>query len=261
MGDEMIQQEQSWQAQRSVCAAICQGNGLKAKEIARQLNMDRGTVNRILYSSPLLKELCWQDDEYRWHGIIQQSRPHRGLYEFSGYYGLVSDFLALSEEEWMRQLAAGCRSIGRNLNDKRGLLHSFRDCRATMLALFYDLREMVGPQCMDWELVFELRIKRSRHIRIYADVLVITQDRVFSLEFKMKDAVDPEEVRQAAKYCPYLEILFGPEYEVIPALVLTTGRERFEFVPLGEGDQLLPVCSGDMLFNVFDEYMGFLNGW
>jgi DNA-binding NarL/FixJ family response regulator len=45
MGVEMNQQEQSWQAQRSVCAAICRGNGLKAREIARQLNMDRGTVN------------------------------------------------------------------------------------------------------------------------------------------------------------------------------------------------------------------------
>ena len=76
----------------------------------------------------------------------------------------------------------------------------------------------------------------------------------------MKDTVEPEEVQQAAKYCPYLEILFGPEYEVIPALVLTAGSERFEFVPIGESDLLLPVCSGDMLFNVFDEYIGFLNG-
>ena len=84
----MNQQEASWQAQRSVCAAICQGNGLKAKEIARLLDMDRGTVNHILYSLPLLKELCWQDDDYRWHGIIQQSRPHRGLYEFSGVRNL-----------------------------------------------------------------------------------------------------------------------------------------------------------------------------
>lgn len=256
----MNQQEASLQAQRSVCAAICQENGLKAKEIARLLDMDRGTVNHILYSSPLLKELCWQDDDYRWHGIIQQSRPHRGLYEFSGYYSLVEEFLALSEEEWMQQLTAGCRSIGRNLNDTRGLLHSFRDCRLTMLGLFSDLRGMMGTQCMGWELVFELRIKRSRHIRIYADVLVITENRVFSLEFKMKDAAEPEEVQQAAKYCPYLEILFGPKYEVIPALVLTAGRERFEFVPIGESDLLLPVCSGDMLFNVFDEYIGFLNG-
>ena len=55
---------------------------------------------------------------------------------------------------------------------------------------------------MDWEIVFELRLKRSRHVRIYADVLVITEDRVFALEFKMKDAVDPEEIKQAAKYDP-----------------------------------------------------------
>ena len=44
----------------------------------------------------------------------------------------------------------------------------------------------------------------------------------------------------------------------IPVLVLTAASELFSFVPLGEEDRLVPVCSGDMLFNVFDEYMGFL---
>lgn len=78
---------------------------------------------------------------------------------------------------------------------------------------------MVGESCLDWELAFELRLKRSRHIRIYADVLVVTEDRVFSLEFKMKDAVAPDEVLQAAKYCPYLEILFGPDYEIVAELL------------------------------------------
>ena len=117
---------------------------------------------------------------------------------------------------------------------------------------------MVGERCLAWELAFELRLKRSRHIRVYADVLVITEDRVFSLEFKMKDKVNPEEVLQAAKYSPYLEIMFGPEYEVIPVLVLTAAHETFDFAPIGNTDAVLPVCSGDMLFNVFDEYLGFL---
>ena len=58
---------------------------------------------------------------------------------------------------------------------------------------------------------------------------------------------------------PYLEIVFGPDYEVIPALVLTAAKETFVFVPIGECDAILPVCSGDMLFNVFDEYLGFLS--
>ena len=43
------------------------------------------------------------------------------------------------------------------------------------------------------EICFELRIKRAKWIRTYADVLVITNDKVFSLEFKMKDKADPEE--------------------------------------------------------------------
>ena len=118
---------------------------------------------------------------------------------------------------------------------------------------------MLGDPCLDWEIAFEFRLKRARYVRIYADVLVITEDRVFSLELKMKDAADPEDVAQAAKYCPYLEIVFGPDYEVLPALVLTSAREYFDFASIGGSGFILPVCSGDMLFNVFDEYLGFLS--
>ena len=247
------------QLERKICAAICQNNGLKAREIARQLNMDRNTVNSILYHSPLLKDLCYQDDSYLWHGIIRQAVPHTGLYEFSGYYSTVAEFVTLTEDEWMESLTKGCQRIGRSLNDTRGLLHSFRDCREQMLQLFTDLQDMLGDACLDWEIAFEFRLKRARYVRLYADVLVITENRLFSLEFKMKDKVDPEEVSQAAKYSPYLEIVFGPDYEVIPALVLTTANELFDFASIGGSDFILPVCSGDMLFNVFDEYLGFLS--
>ena len=244
--------------ERQVCAAVCRGDGLKAREIARQLGLDHTTVNRVISRSALLRELCWQDEAYRWHGLVRQAKPHAGLQEFSGWYGSVRDFLPLDKEAWLAALRAGCDRIGRSLNDARGLTHSFLDCREQMLALFGDLLEMLGDACLDWELVFELRLKRSRYLRIYADVLVITENRIFSLEFKMKDAVDPEEVLQAAKYCPYLEILFGPAYEVIPVLVLTRSADLFQFVRIGRADALLPVCSGDMLFNVFNEYLGFL---
>lgn len=250
--------KQSYRTDRAICAAICRSDGIKAREIAKLLGLERATVNHALYHSPLMQELCWQDDEYRWHGIMRQACPHSGLSEFSGYYGLVRDFTALSEDVWMEKLVEGCTNIGRSLNDTRGLMHSFRDCRETTLALFCDLREMPGESCLDWEIAFELRLKRSRHVRIYADVLVITDSRVFSLEFKMKNAVDPDEVLQAAKYCPYLEIMFGPDYEVVPVLVLTTARDLFEFAPIGGSDAVLPVCSGDMLFNAFNEYLGFL---
>ena len=53
--------------------------------------------------------------------------------------------------------------------------------------------------------------------------------------------------------------MFGPHYEVIPVLVLTTASDFFMFFPVGETDTVLPVCSGDMLFNVFNEYIGFLS--
>ena len=243
---------------RAVCRLICRSDGIKAREIARTLGVDRSAVNRELYGSPLMRELCWQDDESRWHGIVRQSRPHSGLGEFAGFYALVREFLALTEEQWLLRMEEGCTNIGRSLSDTRGLYHSFRDCREQMVRLFDDLRSMLGDACLDWEIAFELRLKRSRHVRIYADVLVITENRVFSLEFKMKKTPEPDEVLQAAKYAPYLEILFGTEYEVIPVLVLTAATDLFTFVPMGDTDMILPACSGNMLFNVFDEYLGFL---
>ena len=244
--------------ERAVCALICSSGGLRAREIAERLGLSRERVNRILYGSPLMRELCWQDRAYRWHGLVRQARPHAGLQELAAYYSTAGEFMALPEEQWLARLTEGCVNIGRNLNDTRGLMHSFRDCRAEIRRLFADLTGMLGARCLDWELAFELRLKRSRFVRIYADVLIITEDRVFSLEFKMKDKIDPGEVLQAAKYCPYLEIVFGPRYEIIPVLVLTGARDQFDFVPIGGRDMVLPVCSGDMLFNVFDEYMEFL---
>ncbi len=243
----------------AVCACICAHTGLKAREIAALTGLERAEVNRLLYASPLLHELCWQDREYRWHGIVRQERPHAGLSEFSGFYDTAAGFMALTEEQWLARLREGCVNIGRNLNDTRGLIHSFRDCRRTVFDLFTDLRDMLGPAVDSWETVFELRLKRSRRVRIYADVLILTENRAFSLEFKMKDKIDPSEAAQAAKYAPYLEILLGPRYEIIPVLVLTAARELYTFTPIPGLDGVIPVCSGDMLFNVFDEYMGFLN--
>ena len=163
---------------------ICRNDGIKAKDIARQISDNKTDINRLLYRMPFIKELCYKDEEYRWHGLIRQTRPHYGLADFCGYYDTVANFMKLSEEEWMEELQEGCRRIGRNLNDTRGLLHSFRDCREVMRDLFEDLKTL---DTADWEICFELRIKRARRIRIYADVLVVTEDKVFSLEFKMKD--------------------------------------------------------------------------
>ena len=101
--------------ERAVCAAICSGGGLRAREIAAKLGLDHSTVNRVLYRSPLMRELCWQDRDYRWHGLIRQERPHTGLQKFAAYYGRAGDFISLTEEEWLTQLKEGCRNIGRNL--------------------------------------------------------------------------------------------------------------------------------------------------
>ncbi len=240
---------------RKMYSVICSHDGIKAKEIASELGMPRSDMNHILYSVPFIRELCTCDQDHRWHGLIRQARPHTGLGEFCGYYSTVEEFLRLTEKEWLDELAEGCRSIGRNLNDTRGLFHSFRDTREVMCGLFTDLEDI---PCADWEICFELRIKRARYVRIYADVLVITEDKVFSLEFKMKDRIDPEEELQAVKYSEYLEVIFGDSYEVVPALVLTRAEDLYRWEQLPGTTAEVPVCSGDMLFNLFDEYIGFL---
>ena len=234
---------------------ICRNDGIKAREIAREIGADKTEINRILYNAPFIYELCYRDKEYYWHGLIRQTRPHYGLQDFCGYYDTVERFVTLTEVEWMEELKEGCRRIGRNLNDTRGLLHSFRDSREVMLQLFDDLKML---DTTSWEICFELRIRRARYIRIYADVLVITEDKVFSLEFKMKDKIDPDEMLQTVKYSKYLDVIFGSGYEVIPALVLTRAEDLYTWETLPESDLEVPVSSGNMLFNVFDEFMNFL---
>lgn len=63
----------SSETDRAICAAICRSSGIRAKDIAAELGIERKTVNQVLYSSPLMKELCWQNNDYRWHGIVRQS--------------------------------------------------------------------------------------------------------------------------------------------------------------------------------------------
>ena len=243
--------------ERDIYAVICKNDGIKAKKIGNILGKERSVINHYLYGSPFIKALCYQDKEYEWHGLIRQQQPHIGLEDFCGYYSDVDTFMHTPYDKWLDTLKEGCRYIGRNLNDKRGLFHSFEDTHDTMASLFEDLSEV---DCSSWEIVFELRIKRAKHIRIYADVLVITDKYVFSLEFKMKDEIEDGDVAQAAKYNEYLEVLFGPDYEVISGLVLTTATDLYEYVPIDKNNvdsAEIPVCSGDMLFNIFNEYMGF----
>lgn len=197
--------------ERAIYSEICSHDGIKAKDIGKKLQQIARPLISICTRPLLLRELCYQDRDFRWHGLIRQSRPHIGLGDFCGYYGTVQEFLALKENEWFEAMLSGCRNIGRNLNDTRGLFHSFLDSREVMRQLFLDMEDIYQP---DWEIAFELRINRAKYIRIYADVFVITEDKAFSLEFKMKDKIEPEEVLQAAKYTEYLEVLLGEDYDV-----------------------------------------------
>lgn len=247
--------------ERSIYGVIASSeDGVKARDIAHRLNVDPARVNHYLYASPFMRELCWQDDEYVWHAQIPQTRPHYGLAEFSGFYASVGEFLSMDERRFLELLKLGCENVGRNLTDTRGLFHSFCDAHETMRALFCDLAEFGYPAKLyeNWEIVFELRLKKSRHIRIYADVLLITRRHAFTLEFKMKDRIDPDEVSQCAKYCEYLDVIFGDPYEIVPVLVLTRAHELYEDATVAGTDACIQVCSGDMLYNALDAYLGFI---
>jgi predicted transcriptional regulator len=43
--------------QQSICALICQSDGIKARDIAKKLDLDHKTVNRALYTSPLMGDI------------------------------------------------------------------------------------------------------------------------------------------------------------------------------------------------------------
>lgn len=242
---------------RAAYALICSHDGMLAREIARELGLARKEVNQLLYRYPFVRDLCYHDEEYRWHGYIRQAFPHEGLRDYCGWYGFADEFLELDEEDWLAELLAGCRAIGRNVNDTRGLLHSFCDAREVVRRLFADLKGF-GVTCGDWELAFEVRIKRAKWVRVYADVLIIAPEAAFSLEFKMKDEIEQAEVDQAAKYIPYLEVVLGEDVCLMPALVLTRAAEFYTHATPTDGSGELPVVSGDMLFNVVDEVLGFL---
>ena len=65
------------QTERKICEAICQSEGIKAREIARMLDLDRNTVNHVLYNSPLLRELSAQMLGY-WKNFITTGDPNGG---------------------------------------------------------------------------------------------------------------------------------------------------------------------------------------
>ena len=248
------------QLEKEIYGIICRKDGIKASEIARLLGAQRHEVNVCLYRSALMREFCYKDEKDYWYGLIRHRRPFSALYDFSGWYGTVREFLMLDEEHFMNELTEGCQRIGRVLNDTRGVLHSFRDCREVMVSLFRDMKEMSDEPFDDWEIAFEVRFNRARYIRVYADVLLICDGHVFSLEFKMKNEVLQEDLEQSVKYVPYLQVLFGEAFTVTPALVLTGAEGIYEHVTVecaGERQDGI-ICSRDLLFNVPDEQLRFL---
>jgi very-short-patch-repair endonuclease len=53
------------QFEKDIIAIISASPGIKARDIAKRLNVERSEVNSVLYSS--LKSKCYQDSSYRWY--------------------------------------------------------------------------------------------------------------------------------------------------------------------------------------------------
>ena len=47
----------------AVYRLISGNDGLKAREIAAKLGMEKTDVSRLLFSAPLMREMCYQDRE------------------------------------------------------------------------------------------------------------------------------------------------------------------------------------------------------
>ena len=67
--------------ERRVYSLISKSNGITAREIGRLTGIEKKAVSRLLVSSALMRELCYQDREYRWHAVVRQQAPWEGLYE------------------------------------------------------------------------------------------------------------------------------------------------------------------------------------
>ena len=52
--------------------------------------------------------------------------------------------------------------------------------------------------------------------------------------------------------------LIGDDYEIVPVLVLTKARDLFTDATVSGTDASVQVCSGDMLYNALDFWLGFI---
>ena len=67
-----------------IYSLICSNDGIKARDIARKVGVEKADINRLLYNAPFIHELCYRDTDFNWHGLIRQAHPHTGLGDFCG---------------------------------------------------------------------------------------------------------------------------------------------------------------------------------
>ena len=67
--------------ERAVYSLISVSDGLMAKEIASRLSLSRKEVNHLLFSSPLMRVLCYEEDAYLMFGKESAGIPEEILVE------------------------------------------------------------------------------------------------------------------------------------------------------------------------------------
>ena len=146
--------------ERAIYASICRNDGIPAREIAKDIArhgagnggnppVDRHTVNQYLYRSPFMRELCYRDDGYLWHGLIRQMRPHLGLADFCGWYGTVKEFLD-TLGKWVCGEPVTIHGVSERLTNRPVLTNGRRITRITRDNLYASDPGTKGIQ--DWVL-------------------------------------------------------------------------------------------------------------
>ena len=93
-----------------IYSLIARKDGIKAREIARELEMDKSDISRWMVSSALMRELCYQDREYGWY---DSKGPMKGCMNFpAGMERSGSSWRKMRRNGWKNSSRAAGGSAG-----------------------------------------------------------------------------------------------------------------------------------------------------
>lgn len=242
--------------EQKIYEAIKAHNGILAKDISLITGIEKRTVSSLLYHSNELKSRCYMDENWFHYtrdsnSIASPSFRHSGLAQHSCYYGSVADFVQLNVDDWIIMMNEGC------IRAKKGgigtaQIKAWADCFEVMQGAFSAYFNMEA-----WDIAFEYN-STYEGVNRWVDVLLIIDNKIIVIEFKMVRCFFEKYLDQTEKYIPDLERYFIKEdVEIVPLLVLTQAVNLRESYPYRNLDYALEVCSGDILSNVIESILSF----